>query len=102
MTDRAIAWIRYQEALTPGKRFFVYVAPGATRAPHHVPKKWIARWKGTFDQGSDALREEILARQIEGGVMPRGTRLAPKPAAIPDWDEPESGRPSGVSPVAGP
>jgi arylsulfatase len=86
MTDQAVAWIKYQKALTPDKPFFVYFAPGATHAPHHVPKEWIARWKGKFDQGWDKLREEILARQIENGAVPSGTTLAPKPAAIPDWD----------------
>ncbi len=86
MTDQAVAWIRYQKALTPDKPFLVYFAPGATHAPHHVPEQWIARWQGRFDQGWDALREQILARQIERGVVPQGTRLAPKPEAIPDWD----------------
>ena len=55
-------------------------------APHHVPKEWIARWKGKFDQGWDALRDQILARQIELGIVPEGTALAPKPKAVPDWD----------------
>jgi arylsulfatase len=86
MTDQAVAWIRYQKALTPQRPFFVYFAPGATHAPHHVPEEWIARWKGKFDRGWDALRDEILARQIERGVVPEGTPLAPKPKAIPDWD----------------
>lgn len=86
MSNQAAAWIRYQKALTPEKPFFVYFAPGATHAPHHVPAKWIGRWKGKFDQGWDKLREEILARQIEHGIVPKGTPLAPKPEAIPDWD----------------
>jgi len=86
MTDQAVAWIKYQKALTPDKPFFAYFAPGATHAPHHVPKEWIARWKGKFDQGWDKLREQILARQLERGVVPKGTVLAPKPEAIPDWN----------------
>jgi arylsulfatase len=86
MTDQAVAWMKYQKALTPDKPFFVYFAPGATHAPHHVPKDWIARWEGKFDQGWDSLREEILARQIERGVVPEDTVLAPKPEAIQDWD----------------
>ena len=88
MTDKAVAWIKYQKALTPGKPSFVYFAPGATHAPHHVPKDWIAKWKGKgkFDQGWDKLREETLARQIAAGVVPAGTKLAPKPPAIKDWD----------------
>lgn len=86
MTDQTVAWIRYQKALTPDKPFFVYYAPGATHAPHHVPKEWIERWKGKFDQGWDTMRKEILARQIKSGVVPKGTKLAPKPEAIPDWN----------------
>src|SRR5512133_3794965 len=63
MTDRAIGWIRQQKSLTPDKPFFVYYAPGATHAPHHVPQEWIARWKGRFDKGWDKIREETHARQ---------------------------------------
>jgi arylsulfatase len=87
MTDKAVAWIKYQKALTPEKPFFVYFAPGATHAPHHVPKEWIAKWKGKFDQGWDKLREETLARQIKMGIVPPGTKLAQKPPAIKDWDK---------------
>jgi arylsulfatase len=86
MTDKAVSWVRYQKAITPDKPFFVYFAPGATHAPHHVPRQWIERWKGRFDQGWDKVREETLARQLKLGVVPPGTRLAPKPPAIPDWD----------------
>ena len=86
MTDKAVAWIKYQKALTPQKPSFIYFAPGATHAPHHVPKEWIARWKGKFDQGWDKMREETLARQIKMGIVPAGTKLAPKPPAIRDWD----------------
>jgi arylsulfatase len=86
MTDQTVAWIKYQKALTPDKPFFVYYAPGAVHAPHHVPQEWIAKQKGKFDQGWDTLREQILARQIERGVVPKGTKIAPKPEAIPDWN----------------
>jgi arylsulfatase len=86
MTNEAIDWVRYQKSLTPDKPFFVYFAPGATHAPHHVPKEWIAKYKGQFDQGWDKVREETLARQIKLGVVPAGTTLAPKPEAIKDWD----------------
>jgi arylsulfatase len=86
MTERARAWIKHQKALTPDKPSFVYFAPGATHAPHHVPKEWIAKQKGKFDQGWDAIREQSLARQIALGVVPAGTKLAPKPPAIKDWD----------------
>jgi arylsulfatase len=85
MTNKAVAWVQYQKSLTPDRPFFMYFAPGATHAPHHVPKEWIAKYKGRFDQGWDAMREEVLARQIKLGVVPPGTKLAPKPAAIKDW-----------------
>ena len=86
MTDKAIDWAKAVKSLTPDKPFFIYFAPGATHAPHHVPKEWIARYKGKFDQGWDKLREETLARQKKLGVVPPDTKLAPKPAAIKDWD----------------
>jgi arylsulfatase len=86
MTDQSVAWVKYQKALTPDKPFFIYYAPGAVHAPHHVPKEWIAKQKGKFDQGWDKLRKEILARQIKAGIVPAGTKLAPKPKAVPDWD----------------
>jgi arylsulfatase A-like enzyme len=87
MTNQAIHWMRYQKSLTPDKPFFLYFAPGATHAPHHVPKEWIAKYKGKFDGGWDQFREETLARQIKLGVVPQGTKLAPKPDAIKDWDK---------------
>ncbi|MGO9019607.1 MAG: arylsulfatase [Syntrophobacteraceae bacterium] len=87
MTNQAIDWMRYQKSLTPDKPFFIYFAPGATHAPHQVPKEWIEKYKGKFDQGWDKLREETLARQIKLGVVPAGTKLAPKPEAIKDWDK---------------
>ena len=87
MTDKAVSWIKYQKAMTPDKPFFVYFAPGATHAPHHVPKEWIAKWKGKFDQGWDKLREETLARQIKMGIVPPGPGSRSKPAAIKDWDK---------------
>jgi len=87
MTNQAIKWTSAQKSLTPDRPFFIYFAPGATHAPHHAPKEWIAKYKGKFDQGWDKLREETLARQIKLGVVPQGTKLAPKPEAIKDWDK---------------
>jgi len=86
MTDRAIQWVRQQKALMPDKPFFVYFAPGATHAPHHVPTAWSDKYKGRFDQGWDRLREEILARQQALGVVPPGTELTARAAEIPAWD----------------
>jgi arylsulfatase len=87
LTDQAISWMKFQKALTPDKPFFIYFAPGAVHAPHHVPKEWIDKEKGRFDGGWDKMREETLARQIALGVVPSGTKLAGKPEAIKDWDK---------------
>ncbi|MES2127927.1 MAG: arylsulfatase [Pseudomonadota bacterium] len=85
MTNQAINWMRAEKSLTPDKPFFLYFAPGATHAPHQVPKEWIDKYKGRFDMGWDQLRVQTLARQKALGVVPPGTELAPKPAAIKDW-----------------
>jgi arylsulfatase A-like enzyme len=95
MTDRAIEWVRQQKALMADKPFFVYFAPGATHAPHHVPKEWADRYQGRFDQGWDRLREETFARQKELGVIPPDAELTARPGEIPAWDD----MPDGLKPV---
>jgi arylsulfatase A-like enzyme len=87
MTDRAIAWVRQQKALMPDKPCFMYFAPGATHAPHHVPEDWSRKYKGKFDHGWDRLREEIFARQKELGVVPEDAELTPRHEEIPAWDD---------------
>ena len=86
LADHAVAWIQQQKALAPDKPFFAYYAPGLCHAPHHAPKEWIAKFKGQFDQGWDKVREETLARQIQLGVVPAGTKLSARPKEIPAWD----------------
>ena len=86
MTDNAIGWVKSQKSLTPDRPFFIYFAPGATHAPHQVPKAYVDKYRGKFDQGWDKVREETLARQKALGVVPPDAPLAPKPAFIPDWD----------------
>jgi arylsulfatase len=94
MTTRAIEWVRQQKALMPDKPFFVYYAPGATHAPHHVPAEWTAKYKGKFDQGWDKLREETFERQKRLGVIPSDAKLTVRPEAIPAWDdEPDAMKP---------
>ena len=94
MTDKAMAWIGQQKALTPEKPFFVYFAPGATHAPHHVPKEWADKYKGKFDQGWDKLREEIFASQKKLGVIPPDCQLTPRHKEIPSWEDmPEALKP---------
>ncbi|MFL5949841.1 MAG: arylsulfatase, partial [Gaiellaceae bacterium] len=87
MTDKAIEWARQQKSLMPDKPFFMYFAPGATHAPHHVPTEWSDKYKGRFDQGWDALREEILERQKELGVVPPEAKLTARHEEIPAWDD---------------
>jgi arylsulfatase len=86
MTNQAISWVRFQQAITPDKPFFIYYAPGATHAPHHVPKVWADKYKGKFDEGWDKIREETFARQKKLGIIPQNTLLAPKPSDIKDWE----------------
>ena len=86
LADRTIAWIRKQNAVAPSKPFFAYYAPGIGHAPHHAPKDWIAKFAGKFDQGWDRVREETLERQKALGIVPRDTKLTPRPADIPAWD----------------
>ncbi len=86
MTNQAIGWARFQKVLTPEKPFYMYYAPGATHAPHHVPAEFAARYKGKFDAGWDRLREETLARQLKLGVVSAGTKLTSRPAEIAAWD----------------
>ena len=71
----------------PDKPFFMYFAPGATHAPHHVPNEWSDKYKGQFDQGWDKLREETFARQKALGVIPPDAELTARPAEIQAWDD---------------
>ncbi len=85
MTDQAINWVSAQQALTPDKPFYMYFATGATHAPHHAPKEWIAKYKGQFSGGWDKQREDTFARQKAMGVIPANTKLTPRPKEIPAW-----------------
>src|SRR3954464_131942 len=86
LAEETISYIRQEKSVTPDRPFFVYYAPGATHAPHHVPKEWIDKFKGQFAQGWDKYREETYQRQLKSGVIPLDTKLTPRPAEIPAWD----------------
>ena len=86
MTNEAIEWVKFQQAMTPDKPFMIYYATGATHAPHHAPKEWIEKYKGKFDQGWLKLREETFQRQKEMGVVPENAQLAPMPSDIKEWE----------------
>jgi arylsulfatase A-like enzyme len=95
LTDKAISWVGQQKALMPDKPFFMYYAPGATHAPHHVAPEWAEKYKGRFDQGWDHLRQETFQRQKDLGVIPPDAELTQRHAEIPAWDE----MPADLKPV---
>jgi arylsulfatase len=87
ITDKAIAWMKGLNVLTPDKPFFAYVSYGATHAPHHVSQEWIDKYKGKFDKGWDAVREETLANMKAKGMVPADTQLTGRPEGVKPWDE---------------
>jgi arylsulfatase A-like enzyme len=86
LADDTIRYIRLEKSTTPDRPFFIYYAPGATHAPHHVPQEWIDKFNGQFNQGWDKYREETYQRQLKLGVIPPDTKLTPRPPEIPAWD----------------
>ncbi len=86
LADKAIAWVRKVKSIAPDKPFFLYVAPGANHSPHHAPKEWIDKFKGQFDMGWDAYREQTLDRQKKLGVVPPDTKLTVRSEGLPAWD----------------
>jgi arylsulfatase A-like enzyme len=77
ITDKALEFIKDAKAIAPDKPFFLYYAPGAAHAPHHVAKEWSERFTGRFDEGYEAMREQTLARQKEMGILPPETEIPP-------------------------
>ncbi|QRM54931.1 sulfatase-like hydrolase/transferase [Sinorhizobium sp. BG8] len=86
MTDKAIARMKYFKSVSPKKPFFMYFAPGAMHAPHHVTAEWREKFKGKFDMGWEKYREQVFQRQLEMGIIPAGTKLTPRPDWVPAWD----------------
>jgi len=86
LADQAIAMIDAQHGNGSARPFFAYWATGTAHAPHHAPQRWIDHYKGRFDAGWDAMRIEVRKRQIALGLVPAGTKLAPMPAEVPQWD----------------
>ncbi len=87
LVDTAIRYVLDSRQAAPGKPFFLYLAFGATHAPHHVPPSYVEPYRGRFDTGWEAWREETFARQLASGVVPEGTVLPPRPPWVPDWSE---------------
>jgi arylsulfatase len=86
MTDRAIQYIKDLRAFSPVKPFFMYYAPGACHAPHQAPKSYIDAYRGKFDMGWDAWRDDVFKRQVASGLLPEGTELSERPSWVPAWD----------------
>jgi arylsulfatase len=94
LTDKALAFIKDANSVAPGKPFFLYYAPGACHAPHHAPKEWIDRYRGRFDMGYEAIRQQTLARQKELGIVPDSTGLPPiNPIGTPQTRTGPDGKP---------
>jgi arylsulfatase A-like enzyme len=86
LADRAIGFLADLRAVDDQQPFFLYFCTGACHSPHHAPAEWIERYRGRFAQGWDAWRDATFARQLELGVVPRGTVLSPRPPWVPAWD----------------
>jgi arylsulfatase len=87
MTDEAIAWTRNIRAASPDKPWFNYFSTSGVHAPHHAPKEWREKYVGKFDHGWDKQRELTHAKQLEMGIIPKGTKLTPRPKEVAAWDE---------------
>jgi arylsulfatase len=87
LTDEAIAWIGNEQAADPEKPWFVYFSTPGVHAPHQVTPEWRDKYKGKFDLGWDKQRELTFAKQLEMGIIPKGTKLTPRPESIPAWDD---------------
>ncbi len=85
LTDRAIGYIKDLRATSPDKPFFCWFAPGACHAPHQAPPAYIEPYRGRFDHGWDAWRNEVFERQVASGLLPAGTRLSERPHWVPEW-----------------
>jgi arylsulfatase len=86
LTDKAVEWLHGVRAQDATKPWFMYYSTGCAHAPHHVAKEWADKYKGKFDGGWDALREQILERQKKLGIVPPGTELTRRPDLFPAWD----------------
>jgi len=85
LTNEAIRWLGAHESLAPGTPYFLYFATGAVHSPHQAPRAWIDQYRGKFDRGWDALREEIFLRQKRLGVIPADAVLTRRPGSVPAW-----------------
>jgi arylsulfatase A-like enzyme len=86
LVDRAIGFIHDSVSIRPDRPFFTYLAFGAMHAPHQAPAEYLEKYRGAFDEGWDVAREQWFARQIEMGLLPADTQLAPRNPGVEPWD----------------
>ncbi len=86
LVDKAVQFIADAKQVDPDKPFYLHFCPGATHAPHHVPKEWADKYAGKFDDGWDAYRTRTFARQKELGIVPADCELSRHDPDVPDWD----------------
>jgi arylsulfatase A-like enzyme len=86
LADRAIEFLGDLRAVDADRPFFLYFATGACHAPHQPPPRWLDRYRGSYDLGWDAWREQVFERQHSLGLLPHGTRLSNRPDWVPAWD----------------
>jgi arylsulfatase A-like enzyme len=86
LADKAMGFIADAKQVAPHKPFYLHFCTGAGHAPHHVAKQWADRYAGKFDDGWDAYRERVFARQQELGIMPAGARLSRHDPDVPEWE----------------
>ena len=87
LVDHAIDFISNTKSIRPDRPFFTYLAFGAMHAPHQAPASYMEKYRGRYDEGWDIIRERWFARQLELGVIPEGTELAPRNPGVEPWDE---------------
>jgi arylsulfatase A-like enzyme len=87
LVDQAIGMVRSQKSAIPEKPFFLYLAFGATHAPHQAPQAYVDKYKGRFDAGWDAIRQQWYERQKQLGIIPQNTELAPRNPGVEPWDK---------------
>nr|WP_298727641.1 arylsulfatase [uncultured Steroidobacter sp.] len=92
LADKSIAWLQRAKAIAPDKPFFLYVATGATHAPHQAPREWIDKFKGRFDEGWDVYRQQTIERQKKLGVIPQQTQLTKRSKGLPAWESLNAGQ----------
>lgn len=87
LVDQLLKMVADSKGVRPDRPVFSYVAFGACHAPHQAPPEYLAKYKGRFDEGWDVMRERWYQRQLEMGVIPPGTELAPRNPGVQPWAE---------------